>query len=713
MIISVAFLGLSHFAFATDTVNLTGKVTDGQGHYVGFADVAVVDPNTNQRLTDTVSNTSNGIYHLTPYPGTYNIVVTPTENDAFQQKTITNVEISGDTVLDIALDPSPGSIVLTGKILTPDGQSISSISTGLTYVEQNNATVSVNYVTDNTGIYFFRVFPKTNYKLLITNGRGSIDAPLNIPQSFQVSAASISLTQDTTQDITIPTIHVNFHVENPDSTPASNVTVSNGTAIPADFTVPNIGEFKGYSGDTGGGGHAQFTDGNGNIVFYLLPSGPNPGETIFTAYPQSGPYFDSRIVTNLELTDGLTMPTTTLSTMPTIYGRFMSGEAPLANQTVELTQNNIIIDSATSDGQGNYYTKDPAGNYTFIAHSNGKTPNNPTSYTISGNVDLSASRQLTFGLGGYIVGHVTVKVRDSTSPTTAVFAHVAATGTPAPFNFNLAGITNVTGVSNDESDTDALGNATLYLLNTTTSTNGYTITATPNDLNYLSNSISNYLLNGGQETTIYVNQAPIPTPTEAPTPTPTEIPTPTLTPTPTVTPSPIPTMTPTLTPIPARQLTTLSPAKVWVGLQNSNDKGIKFDLKAEVYKNGTLITSGELDSVDSGGAGFSGANLDAIPFNSFSPVNFPTGSQLSIELYVRNSCIGSKNNGKSARLWYNNSQANSGFGATIGSHAASYYLINNSSLSTNAGVGPQLTSDVNTKTQCAPFSPFGTWTATP
>jgi hypothetical protein len=37
----------------------------------------------------------------------------------------------------------------------------------------------------------------------------------------------------------------------------------------------------------------------------------------------------------------------------------------------------------------------------------------------------------------------------------------------------------------------------------------------------------------------------------------------------------------------------LSAAKVWVGLKNSDDVGIRFDLRAEVYANGTLVASGQ------------------------------------------------------------------------------------------------------------------------
>jgi hypothetical protein len=171
-----------------------------------------------------------------------------------------------------------------------------------------------------------------------------------------------------------------------------------------------------------------------------------------------------------------------------------------------------------------------------------------------------------------------------------------------------------------------------------------------------------------------------------------------------------PTPTPTPTPV---QITSVNPAKVWVGLANSDDVGVKFDLKAEVYKDNTLITSGQTDSVAAGSSGFNNAKLDTILFNSFSPVAFPSGSQLKIAVYVRNACIGSGHNAGKARLWYNDSQASSNFGATIGSNASTYYLLNNLLLGTNVGSGPKKTVDIQSGAKCSAFKPFGTWTITP
>ena len=41
-------------------------------------------------------------------------------------------------------------------------------------------------------------------------------------------------------------------------------------------------------------------------------------------------------------------------------------------------------------------------------------------------------------------------------------------------------------------------------------------------------------------------------------------------------------------------LNTLSALRVWLGLKNSDDQGTRFDLRAEIYKNGVLVASGEV-----------------------------------------------------------------------------------------------------------------------
>lgn len=119
----------------------------------------------------------------------------------------------------------------------------------------------------------------------------------------------------------------------------------------------------------------------------------------------------------------------------------------------------------------------------------------------------------------------------------------------------------------------------------------------------------------------------------------------------------------------------MNPALIWVGLKNSDDVGTKFDLLAEVYKDGTtLVGSGQLNGVSGGSSGFNNARSNTIPLTLNAPVNWTTGSTLSIKLYVRNTCSGTTHNAGTARLWYNDAAATSHFRATIGGTASDYFL---------------------------------------
>ncbi len=166
-------------------------------------------------------------------------------------------------------------------------------------------------------------------------------------------------------------------------------------------------------------------------------------------------------------------------------------------------------------------------------------------------------------------------------------------------------------------------------------------------------------------------------------------------------------------PVPVRAVTALAPATVWIGLKNSDDVGVRLDLKADVYAGTTLVASGELDSFAGGSSGFNNAHLATIPFGTLSPTPLPTGTTLSITISVRNACSGSGHNSGTARLWYNDSAADSHFGATIGNAPNDYYLRDSFGLSTTAGTGPTKTVDTPLGAKCSAFKAFGTWTTTP
>ncbi len=157
----------------------------------------------------------------------------------------------------------------------------------------------------------------------------------------------------------------------------------------------------------------------------------------------------------------------------------------------------------------------------------------------------------------------------------------------------------------------------------------------------------------------------------------------------------------------------LSPANMWIGLKNSDDVGTKFDLLAEVFIGNLLVSSGELDGVNGGSSGFNNAvNRSIALVLSGTPLIQP-GDVLNFRLSVRISVTSGHRSG-TARLWFNDAQANSSFDATIGSANNNYYLSGGGLLGVSAGPGPKQTLDVFVDKLVGgnPFKPFGTWSIT-
>lgn len=159
------------------------------------------------------------------------------------------------------------------------------------------------------------------------------------------------------------------------------------------------------------------------------------------------------------------------------------------------------------------------------------------------------------------------------------------------------------------------------------------------------------------------------------------------------------------------QLTAAGPAMIWVGLKNSDDVGTKFDLLAELFKNNTLIGSGQLDGVPGGSSGFNNAILRTIDLALPEPEGVCAGDVLSIRFSVRIAEGVPGHRSGTARLWFNDSAADSAFSATIGGVASDYFLLSGFALGTAPGSGPKNTIDVFVDRNAGgnPFKPFGTW----
>jgi hypothetical protein len=206
------------------------------------------------------------------------------------------------------------------------------------------------------------------------------------------------------------------------------------------------------------------------------------------------------------------------------------------------------------------------------------------------------------------------------------------------------------------------------------------------------------------------------TPFPSSTPSPTRVLTPTIQPTsiptPTTTPTLLPTMTPSIVPtqVVEKKITSLSPLKIWLSLQDPTDLLVKFDIRAEVYKGSALISSGQKDSIPAPLSlfGAHGAKLIAIPFASFSPITDVDGSVLQLKTFVRNACKKSLRNSGSAKIWFNDKEEDSQFGVVINKKKSDYFLRDNFILSQTQGSSLK-TITVSTEDKCGIFKPFGTW----
>lgn len=135
-------------------------------------------------------------------------------------------------------------------------------------------------------------------------------------------------------------------------------------------------------------------------------------------------------------------------------------------------------------------------------------------------------------------------------------------------------------------------------------------------------------------------------------------------------------------------------------------------LGGAVYKDEALVGLGQLDGVKGGSSGFNNAKLNSIPLNLMESATVVSGDSLTIKLYVRNATVGSGKNSGTARLRFNDAQANSNFGLTIDGVSSNFYLLNGFALGNSAGAGPKSTIDVAAGAKGSAFKPFGEWAIT-
>ena len=120
-------------------------------------------------------------------------------------------------------------------------------------------------------------------------------------------------------------------------------------------------------------------------------------------------------------------------------------------------------------------------------------------------------------------------------------------------------------------------------------------------------------------------------------------------------------------------LTALGPLHAWLGLKKSGDQATKFDLRAEVYKNSTLVSSGQTLCIAGVTIDPSQAVEALVSFSSFSPVGFNgTTDGLSLKVLTRigtnpdgSQCAG-HNKADGLRLYFDATTRQARVGLTFG-----------------------------------------------
>ena len=88
-------------------------------------------------------------------------------------------------------------------------------------------------------------------------------------------------------------------------------------------------------------------------------------------------------------------------------------------------------------------------------------------------------------------------------------------------------------------------------------------------------------------------------------------------------------------------LSSLDDVDVWIGLKNSDDVGTRFDLRAELYKNGVLVAPGLTRCITNVARNPNAAKAASVGFDSFPPVTFNETDTLTLKILTR---IGTKPN---------------------------------------------------------------------
>ena len=225
---------------------------------------------------------ANGNATLWLFPGSYSITATPASGSAYVATSVSGITVSSDMSQSITLQQP---VTLSGHIYDENGNPVA---------RQQISLGSATTTTDSNGSYSFTVAPGT-YQVGLDNGGDYGDLSHDVPGEYDINLSpGYTLTQNSTQDFTLPAKQVSVHVQDGSGNPVSDV-VLNASGSLSGVTVGSYSA-SGF-GDYNTGYNSPTTDADGNATFWLFE-----GDYTVTATPPSGSIYSQFNLNNVSVT---------------------------------------------------------------------------------------------------------------------------------------------------------------------------------------------------------------------------------------------------------------------------------------------------------------------------------------------------------------------------------------------------------------------------
>jgi len=199
---------------------ISGTVRDKLGNPIPNVLIVAQDALTEIDVASATSN-ATGAYIMTVPPSTYNLIVTPPPESEFGSTTITNIEVTTDTLIDIVLVPIVPTVTFSGEVLDRDGNPVPNQNVG---VYSPDVGRGWGATTNDQGLFSMQV-PIGNYSLGISYYYWYEYYVPNVPPYYYLSRkTAINITEDTFMTFTLQNRYLTGKVDM-EGKPIPNVSI--------------------------------------------------------------------------------------------------------------------------------------------------------------------------------------------------------------------------------------------------------------------------------------------------------------------------------------------------------------------------------------------------------------------------------------------------------------------------------------------------------